>query len=314
MKDTQRTLRENWHGVLPRIGEVLILATFVLFILFANDVREATVQAFHFSLSVILPSIFPFTVLSGVYTGLQMSTQSMRGRRVARVLGVPKDALGICFLSLLVGFPQSGMLVADLYNEGRIAREDASRIFPMLNNPSVGFVTVGVGLSCFGSIRIGIFLYACVLLCARIVGLFGRGREEVGIARGRAAPSARSLSEIVKEASFTTVAVVGFVVFFTILRAILDRLLLLPSLRLLALLTLEVTGGATGAAIQSGLSLPLRLSLCAFSLGFGGVCVGMQSEIYLRRANLPVRPYYERKLAQGLLCALLVGLLSVFVL
>ena len=88
MKDTQRTLRENWHGVLPRIGEVLILATFVLSILFANDVREATVRAFHFSLSVILPSIFPFTVLSGVYTGLQMSTQSTRGRRVARVLGV----------------------------------------------------------------------------------------------------------------------------------------------------------------------------------------------------------------------------------
>ena len=313
MKHTATSVKIGFQKSVPVIREVLILGVFVLFIVYAAEVREATLRAFRFSLSVIVPSIFPFTVLSGIYTSFTPQNKKRRGHRIARALGVPGQTLGICFLSLLAGFPQSGMMIADLYNEGRITREDAERMFPMVNNPSVGFVTVGIGLGSFGSVRIGIFLYLCVLFCALFVGRFGKRKESADTMASIPFSASRSLPEIIREASFTTLAVVGFVVFFTIVSSILDIILISPPLRLLSLLTLEVTGGATGIAMLSGASLPLRLALCAFALGFGGVCVGMQSEIYLRRASLPVLSYYERKLVQGLLSAILVGTLSAFI-
>lgn len=314
MKDMARSVKMRFPRSFSVIGEVLILALFVLFIVFAKEVKEATLHAFRFSLTVIVPSIFPFTVLSGIYASLTPQRGKKGKGRIARLLGIPAQALGVCFLSVLVGFPQSGMMVSDLYNEGRITREDAERLFPMLNNPSVGFVTVGVGLGAFGSVRIGIFLYLCVLISSFLIGRFGKRRAGRPSEYAPVCPKERSLPELIRDASFTTLAVVGFVVFFTVLSAILNKILLCPFLRLLALLTLEVTGGATGAASLLGISLPLRLALCAFALGFGGICVGMQSEIYLRGSSLPVLPYYERKLLGGLLSALLVGVLSYFML
>ena len=311
MKDTAGSIKKSIKRRLPAIAEVLILALFVLFIVFAAEVKEATLRAFRFSLTVIVPSIFPFTVLSGVYASLRPQREKNKKGWLSRLLGIPTQALGVCFLSVLVGFPQSGMMVSDLYNEGRITKEDAERIFPMLNNPSVGFVTVGVGLGSFGSLKIGIFLYLCVLFASFTVGRFGKCATP-SLSYAPVKPRERSLPDLIRNASLTTLSVVGFVVFFTVLSAILDKILLSPALRLLALLTLEVTGGATGAATLLGAPLVLRLALCAFALGFGGICVGMQSEIYLRSSSLPVLPYYERKLLGGLLAAILVGLLSYF--
>ena len=61
-----------------------------------------------------------------------------------------------------------------MYDNGIISKKEAERVMTFCNNPGSAFVISAVGVSLFGSLKLGIILYVCVILSSVIVGAVGR--------------------------------------------------------------------------------------------------------------------------------------------
>ncbi len=305
--DSLKKIKRSAHAF-PRI---LLLSLFCIFVLWSRHLQRGVVSSLQYVGEVLVPSIFPFAVLSGVYAHMEkMPCDSPIIRRIAGILRLSPISLEALLLGIFAGFPLGGKYVIDLYNENRISKEEAIRLFPMVNNPSLAFVIAGVGQGMLHSSYMGLLLFAAVLISAYTVGCIGRyAPPPLGdLAFSKSEPY--NLSVLIRDATLTTVCVSGYVVFFSALTTVFSSVLKNGLLRMLIVVPTEVTGGCAYAATLSA-SLPIRLSLLGFALGFGGICVGMQSEVYLREGNISVAGYYKRKLAQGVLCALLSYLFAI---
>ena len=60
---------------------------------------------------------------------------------------------------------------------------------------------------------------------------------------------------------------------------------------------------------QGALKKEFALVLSAFALGFGGVCVGLQSSAFTSPSGLKMKKYYLIKLIEGLLSACIFSIL-----
>ena len=290
--------------------QILIVALFILLLLCARHLTGGVIQSLGYVGEVLIPSIFPFAVLSGIYTQVcRNSTPSPLAQRISAFLHLSPISLGALMLGILSGFPLGGKYVSDLYNQGKISRNEAERLFPMVNNPSVAFVTVGVGQGMLGSVSSGVLLYLCVLVSAYVIGVIGKHEVMKNTEVSFTSCAPLSLPAIIRDATLTTVHVSGFVILFGALGSLISALLG-GALSTVLLLVLEVTGACARAA-ELSFATPVRMGILAFALGFGGLCVGMQSEVYLNSATLSSLSYYKRKLLQSVICAVLCYLLSI---
>ena len=300
---------------LRRLG---MLAVFCLFLFCSEALQKEVCATLLYVAQVLVPAVFPFAVLAGLYAQQRPSVREARlAKAVARILRLSPIALSALPLGMLAGFPLGGQYTIDLYNKGYIKKEEADRLFAMVNTPSLAFVVAGVGQGMMHSLAAGILLYTATVGSAYAIGVW-EGRR-VGIPPQRPTRSEndppreqaadRPLSVLIREATVTTLYVAGYVVFFGALRGVIGALIPSTVACSLLYLLLEVTGACASASALP-LSTASRMGFLGFALGFGGVCVGMQSERYLRDGGLSVKRYYGRKLAAGLLCAIASYLLS----
>ena len=306
----QEKMKPQAHSIKkinPTVHEltrILLAAAFCFMIIWSRHLQRGVASSLQYVGEVLIPSIFPFAVLSGIYAHVEKGDCCSRPVcRIASALHLTPVSLSALPLGLFAGFPLGGKYVVDLYNERRISKEEATRLFCMVNNPSAAFVIVGVGTGMLRSSFLGLLLFSAVLISGYTVGYIGKYTPPPSPCKSLCASEPWHLSALIRDATLTTVCVSGYVVFFSALTTVFTAILPNDLLRMLIVLPAEVTGGCAYAA-SLGASLPLRMCLLGFVLGFGGICVGMQSEIYLREGSLKVATYYKRKLAQGVLCAI----------
>ena len=122
---------------------------------------EAVRRALSLCARSVVPALFPFFVVSGLFTSLGFA-EGM-GRRLTpaaallfRVSGAGTSAF---FLGLLGGYPVGGRTVGQLYREGRISGNEAERLLSFCNNAGPSFILGVVGLGCFQSLTAGWALY-----------------------------------------------------------------------------------------------------------------------------------------------------------
>ena len=126
--------------------------------------------------SVIIPSLFPFLVLSGflVRSGLSVKL----GRRLDRVTRALFGLPGCCGAGILIGFiggyPAGGMAAGELVEQGAITREEGKKMLRFCVNGGPAFIISAVGAGLMGDIRYGVMLYAAHIAAAVLIGLFGR--------------------------------------------------------------------------------------------------------------------------------------------
>lgn len=251
----------------------------------------------------VIPSLFPFFVLSAVLTA------SLTGRRVpilgplGRLLGVPEGAESLLLVGALGGYPVGAQCVALARAAGTISREDGGRMLGFCSNAGPAFL-FGMGTAVFGSPAIPAALWAVHLLSTLVVGAILPGKNR-NPGRIRPAPPL-SFSAAVGQSVKTMAGVCGWVVLFRVLLSFLDRwcLWLLPQAGQAAVYgILELTNGF--AALRP---LPLpgqKFLLCSAMLGWGGLCVAMQTGSVTACSDLGLGQYLPGKLLQGCLSVVL---------
>lgn len=274
--------------------------------------------------NVIVPSLFPFFVLSALVVDLGLAARLgrlMEGLMLPlfRVSGSCAAAVALGFIG---GYPVGAQTAIRLYKQGLCSKVEAERLLAFCNNSGPAFILGVVGAGIFGDGRVGLLLYLTHAAASLLVGLLFRfhGGRETGAPLGGPAP----IGTVKLSAAFTgsvhrslqsILNICGFVVLFSvvlklmtaygalnILAKLLRYLGLQPewAKRLVAGL-LELSSGVSSLA--SGGSFAELASMAAFMLGWAGLSVHCQVLSFLTDSGLSARTYLAGKLCHGVLAA-----------
>ena len=275
--------------------------------------------------NVIVPSLFPFFVLSSLVVDLGLAAylgRAMEGlmRPLFRVSGSCAAAVALGFIG---GYPVGARTALQLYEQGLCSKTEAERLLAFCNNSGPAFILGVVGAGVFGDSRVGLLLYLTHALASLLVGLLFRFYG--GWERRRAcAPRPKPIQTVTLPAAFTgavsralqsTLNICAFVVFFAVVLRLLSAygalsgaaaLLSLAGFegewarRLVAGL-LELSSGV--ASLQGSAEFTGRVSMAAFMLGWAGLSVHCQVLSFLVDSGLSARVYLAGKLCHGLIAA-----------
>ena len=282
--------------------------------------------------NVIVPSLFPFFVLSSLVVDLGLAAylgRAMEGmmRPLFRVSGSCAAAVALGFIG---GYPVGARTALQLYEQGLCSKTEAERLLAFCNNSGPAFILGVVGAGIFGDSQVGLLLYLTHALASLMVGLLFRfyGGAERGRAR-QARP--KPIQTVTVPAAFTgavarslrsTLNICAFVVFFSVVLQLLSaygvftavaNLLALAGFeqewarRLVAGL-LELSSGVS--SLRGSAQLAGRVSMAAFMLGWAGLSVHCQVLSFLVDSGLSAKTYLAGKLCHGLIAAALTWFLT----
>lgn len=278
----------------------------------ADTTRQAAKQGLLLCAQVIVPSLFPFFVLTGLIVSMDLMgpAAGLLSHVTERLFAVSGEAATPLLLGLLGGYPVGAQSAAALYRAGRLSKNDAEQAALFCNNSGPGFLFGVLGASVLGSPAKGILLYCLHAAGAVITGVLLRRERTSSIVNREETNSisfSAALTKSVQQAGESAVSVCAFVVFFSVLGAFLQSLL--PPATPLLLRTvltgaLELSNGAD-ALRTAAYSPALTFVLSAFFVSFGGFSVLAQTASVLQQAGLSGGGLFRAKLLQGTVTAIL---------
>ncbi len=323
-----------------RVFDVLILLALgvavVALVIYPKASIAAAATGLELCLNVIIPSLFPFFVLSTLIVRLNIARYF--GRILEPVMRPLFNVGGACSTAFVLGFiggyPVGAKTVISLYEHGACSKTEAERLLSFCNNSGPAFIFGVVGAGVFSSSLIGILLYLAHTLASVCVGLIFRGwkRREVSsagrrVSTGASVRFAPAFVESIQSAFQTTINICGFVIFFTVFIKLLVLSGFLPLVasaigavfaplgfdkewaeRLLTGI-IELTSGVWSLQNADG-ALTRSMALAAFMLGWAGLSVHCQVLSFIGDSGLTVRTYLYGKVLQGAFSAVFAVILS----
>ncbi len=287
-------------------------------------------------LNVILPSLFPFFVLSTlcVELGLVQGLGRLLEGLMYPLFRVNGACSGAFLLGIVGGYPVGARTAIELYQNGQCSRSEAERLLSFCNNSGPAFILGVVGAGIFSSSAAGLWLYGAHVLASVLVGLLFRfyggpepSRSGPHATEIRTVGFAQAFTGSVKSAFSATLNICGFVIFFTVLirmlflTGIISALaggltwllggLKMPQAWAESLLSgaIEMTSGVWSLRDVAG-DMGDKLCMAAFILGWAGLSVHCQVLSFIGSSGLSTRTYFLGKLLHGVLSAGLIFCIS----
>lgn len=329
-----RTLTQSKYRDLI-LGIALLCAGAAL-LFYPGQSMDACRQGLHLCANVIIPSLFPFFVLSTLVVELGMARYL--GRALDRVMwplfrvgGAGASALVLGFVG---GYPVGARTAISLYQKGQCSKAETQRMLAFCNNSGPAFILGVVGVGVFASGSVGILLYLVHMAASVCVGILFRffGKQEALSPSGRPAPQFQTVrftaafTSSVTRSVTSVLNICAFVVFFSVCIRLLSlcgamdaasgllEALLSPlgfdrtwAQRLLIGLV-EVSSGV--ASLSGEGQLAGRVSMAAFMLGWAGLSVHCQVLSFIADSGLSARTYLAGKALHAVLSALFVAALA----
>ena len=259
----------------------------------------------------VIPALFPFLVLSPM---LVCSIQVMLGRLCGGRLNERRSALLSAFvIGMTAGFPIGAVTLVSLCKQGVIAKADAERFLGVCTGASPAFLIGYFGRALWKSARLGLGLWCMqVLIClGGFLYLEKRSSEEQMQMAASTDIQMPHLSDCLRDAVFRMMGICGAVVFFTVIRAYLCGWLPIGAAVTLGGIA-EMTGGLRECAVlceNGSIGRTAALVISAGMIGFGGICVGMQTADAALSEGISMRRYRVQRL---FLCMVMGALTFVF--
>lgn len=277
----------------------------LLMLALSAQAAEAVRQGLALCARSVVPALFPFLVLSGLFVNLGCADVPARplGSVMHRLFGCSGSGASAFFLGILGGYPLGARMVGELYRTGRIARQEGEHLLCFCNNAGPAFILGIAGAGIFGNLRIGAWLYLIHVAAATTAGLL-LGRTNTASAPRSAVPQLSppfpsALVGSITSAGTTMVQICAFVVFFYTL------LYLSPLQHPLLLGSVELTRGIT--ALTAGRD---SFVIASALLGWGGISVHCQTAAVLAGTPLSLRRYLPAKMLHALIAAALAWSIS----
>lgn len=258
-------------------------------------------------LQTVIPSLFPFFLLSDLLTGSLQGRRLRLLRPICKLWGMPEGSQPLLLTGLLGGYPVGARCVSQACESGTISKADARKMIVSCNACGPAFL-FGIGSGILGGVGYCLLAWLIVVISAWICTWILPGRPEAAHFR----PIKRRISVLssLNKALKSMASVCAWVVLFRVGLSFLERWVLGPlpqTLRIGILGFLELTNGCVGLNIISGIGL--RFILFVGMITFGGLCVSMQTLSSIA-PGIPTDLYFPGKLLQGCISVLLAWLVQ----
>ena len=273
-----------------------IAAALCLFLLIM-DAKTALLGAqegINLCLMTVVPSLFPFFLLSALLTSALSGIRAGFLRPVGRLCGMPPGSEGVFLIGLLGGYPTGAQSVTQLYRCGQLEKTQAQRLLGFCSNAGPAFI-FGICGALFPKGWMVWILWLVHILSAIITGMLLKGHSAARIQHVKT--SHLSLPQALDRAIKTTARVCGWIILFRVLIAFLDRWALWalePGWKTVIAGILELTNGC--CQLERIENVGSRFVLASTFLSIGGICVWMQTASVVE--DLGTATYLRGKLLQ----------------
>lgn len=303
-------------------------------VLYPEESVDAAKNGLTLCANVIIPSLFPFFVLTTLI--VQLGLSNYFGRVLEPIMRPLFNVNGACATAFVLGFiggyPVGAKAVISLYENGDCTKAEAERLLSFCNNSGPAFIFGVVGAGIFSSGKIGLLLYLAHTAASVCIGLlfrrWGSSEKMTPVHKSQAVPPRLTVAftDSVKSSFQSTINICGFVIFFTVIIKLLFISGVLPFIAAILghlfspfgfdeqwaerFLTglIELSSGVwtlQAAADQ----LQGSIAMAAFMLGWAGVSIHCQVLSFIGGSGLSVRTYIIGKILHGLLSAVFVFLI-----
>jgi hypothetical protein len=276
--------------------EIIIAGIFAIFygtlmIIFAKDAAEAVKNSVNICLTVIIPSLFSFMVLSSfiIKTGLYKVFSKPFAGISRRVLHIPPELFSVFLLSAVAGYPVGAKVLSDLHKNGAADSDTCASMqcFCYMGGPAYFCGIVSVTL--FGNIKFGLLIFAVTLITNFTVAVLS--------AKTRPLPapnriycsvtiSVKNFLSSVRDGGVSILIMCGIIVFFSTFTCLLEKLGFVSTLGGICTRLFGLNANDGTALIASIIEInnvrsftPGNIStlpLISALLTFGGICVILQ--------------------------------------
>ena len=280
-------------------ANIICIFITVLLLLLSSKVKEGVVCGLKLFAFNILPTLFPFFILSDLWQSyFTINENSCLTKTFRHIFHISGIGLYILAISLICGFPLGVKAASEAYRRGALDKKQLQALSGFANNPSVAFVVSGIGMGIYNSIYIGIILYIIVVFSALIVGIifrpsFAKQQNTAFIQRQRF-----DLVSSIANAGTTSIRVGSYIVFFC---SVINPVTSFSQNQVISSLfsaLCEVGSAATIISKCTKISFVPKLALTSFALGFSGTSVHLQTFSFLP-TEISKKKYLIMKLLQG---------------
>lgn len=289
------------------VGFLGFLAALAL-IMDAATAAEAVRSGIALCLRTVVPALFPFMVLARLAVGLSGHWVTGAEKFMRALFGLPAQSALALVMGAIGGYPIGAQVTADLRRSGAITREEGERLLAFCSNAGPAFLFGMIG-GLLGGFQTAAVLYGIHLISALLVGMIFRPhRRESQRLHSIALPSVPSadLTSAVNSSVKAMANICGYVILIQVVSAFINRAcgIWMPQ---------EVRIGITGfLELSSGCcqltelpSIGARYCLASLFLGFGGICVWLQTKAFLKASDLTGKFYLYGKTLQAVIAVLL---------
>ena len=321
----------------------IIFMLFLFFlVIYSKNNLTATKDGLTLWATCVVPSLFPFFIATELlnYTNITKIFGKLLSKVMRPIFNIPGEGAYAFIMGIISGYPVGAKIVSDFYENGICTKNEAERMLSFTNNSGPLFIIGTVGILLFGNSNIGILLFVTHILSSITVGIIlgissrfykiSEKKHISGINNVSSESNVNTLSNLgnilansISKSITTVLQIGGFVVLFSVILSILNRLNVIEFLSsFFALFSIpkelsnglisgiiELTNGASLVANLNTKNISINIIVCAFLLGFGGFSVLLQVLGIISRVGLNIKTYMVGKFLQGIISALYTSLL-----
>lgn len=257
-------------------------------------------------LQTVIPSLFPFFVLSVLLTGAVSGSKLRLLNPIGKLCGIPSGSEILLLTGFLGGYPVGAQAVAQAWRDGQLCKEDARRMLGFCSNAGPSFIFGILGVF-FENPWIPAAIWAIHIISALTVGVIlpGRSMSFASLKPGRAV----GISEAVQRSVKIIAGVCAWVVMFRIIIAFIMGSVTGQISGALSVLICGVLELANGCCMLGTIGdTPMRFVVACGLLALGGLCVCMQTVTAVDKLGLGL--YLPGKILQAVISILLAALAS----
>ncbi len=283
----------------------------LVMILDSKTALSGAAQGIDLCMVTVIPSLFPFFVVSSFLTDALTGCKIPFPNLLRKWAGIPEGAQSLFLIGLCGGYPVGAQCIARAAKSGTLTAPDGERMICFCNNAGPAFL-FGIGASLFPEMWLCWLLWGIHIISALVVA-FLTPKSPMHTCRTFSVSSI-SFPNALRSAVQSIALVCGWVIVMRTIIAFCAHwfLWLLPSnCQLLLVGLLEMTNGCVNLKALS--SVGQKMQIFSVFLGFGGLCVLLQTRSALASSQLRGKFYFPGKVTQAaisyLLCVFLQPLL-----
>lgn len=257
-----------FRTVLPAIGILMLIFD-------SRTALEGMTEGIEICVKTVIPSLFPFFVLSILLTGSMGNKGIPFLKPLGKLCGVPEGAEGLLLLGFLGGYPVGAQAVTQAWSEGRLTAKQSRRLLGFCSNCGPAFLFGIVG-KLFSSKKVLWLLWGIHILGALLTGCLLPDKEASGCSSVQRDPP--DLSDALNRGIRIMASVCGWIVLTKCFLAFADHWVFHGLPQLLCVTVSGLLELANGCILLGTVKEePVRFLLVSGLLSFGGFCVYLQT-------------------------------------